>query len=410
MKHIIYAIFLLIPFANESVGGHIYPVEIPLILGFLLIPIALRKSAIKLTTLDILVGAYALFSLVPVAVGLDSLYVSARYYRLMVLTPVLIYVTVRFSSLSLTEVRKALLFMLPGIFIQGLLLLRYYMIHGERPVGVEGAASTVTLGVLFCIGLFIIIFGTGKNLRGLIKGLRFVLVIAFGLMLLVTFSRVTIVGFVLLTPFINTVWRKLSFRKLLGPMILSVLCVLLIFMLVGGKISYTASTKIGDEKAIQHSIGRLYKVDLYLKDLGERFVFWGRLIRGGLEHPIFGSGASSYTIGRLGGIQFQLGSSHNILVSTIITSGLIGLFILLLIIRSAYKLLNRFNSGNRNVESLGKILLSSFTILLMVSLTNDFTGGRIFIWFFLLSLIAKISAESEAAVKQQKNIVPEGCK
>ena len=125
MKYTIYAFFLALPFANIPIFVNVYPIDIPLIFALLLIPFNRKAKLVKIMPLDIVVISYALFSLLSVIVDMSSIYEGARYYRLMVMTPVIIYVVIRFSGFSTEELRKGLFFMLPGIIWQGILLLKY---------------------------------------------------------------------------------------------------------------------------------------------------------------------------------------------------------------------------------------------------------------------------------------------
>jgi len=404
MKYITYAIFLLIPFINQaSVAEHILLVDIPVLMGSLLLPFSFKSRRQEIGVLDFLVIAYLVSNLLSVAVGIESLYESARYYRHMVLGPVLLYAVVRFSPLSLYQLRKAMFFMLPGIFFQGFLLIKYYLINHSRPVGVEGVSSIVTLSVLFCISLFILFWGNFKQMGVAKWVLRLILTIAFFAMLSVTYTRAAIISFVILLPFVHIIWTKKHLRKIFGAIVLTSIVTLFV-LLVAGTIISTKPIKVENQKEVQRSASRLYEKNLYAKDLGERFAFWSTQTRRALQHPILGSGASSYKIekGDLGGNKFQMASSHNILVSTLMTSGLVGICLLLLIIMTVFYSFNEF-VADKNINSFGKILMASFTVMLMVCLTNDFTGGRILIWFLLLSLIAKIRAESQQMIKNRLN-------
>ena len=403
MNYIVYAIFLLIPFVNNVVvAGHIYLVDIPVLVGILFLPFSIKSRHQKIAILDFLVFAYLVANLLSVAVGLETLYESARYYRQMVLGPVLLYIVVRFSPLSADQLRKAMFFMLPGILFQGFLLIKYYLINHSRPVGVEAAASTVTLSVLFCISLFVLFLGKQGRIGVAKRVLWLILITAFSAMLLVTFTRAAIISVALLLPCIHMIWIKRHLRKIFGSIVFASLLAFFVLLAAGSIISFSPQ-KVENQKEVQRSVGRLYEKDLYVKDLSDRLAFWGKLTRNALENPLLGSGASSYSIGKLGGTQFQLGSSHNLLVSSLLTSGLVGVCLMLLIIRSAFSSFNRF-FANEDIDSLGKILMASFTVMLLVGITNDFTGGRVLIWFLLLSLIAKIHVESQQMIKQANGI------
>lgn len=401
MKYIVYAIFLTIPFANQAiVAGHLYLVDIPALMGMLLLPFNIKSGSYKLNILDFLVIIFLVLNMVSVVIGLDSLYESARYYRHMVLSPVLIYIVVRFSPLSVNELGKAVFCMLPGIFFQGVLLFRHYFTFFTRPIGVEAASSTVTLSVFFCISLFVLFWSNWRR-RGIVQWVLWALLItAFSAMLLITFSRATIIGFILLLPITHMLWARMHLRKLFGSVVFFSICIFFV-LLATGAVIFEKSIKVANQEEIKRSVGRVYETDLYLKDLNDRLLFWGAMTRVALEHPVFGSGSSSYSVSRLGVTKFQLGSSHNMLVSALLTSGLIGVCLLGWIIRSSFNLINTFIPYS-DTDALGKILLSSFVLMLMVGLTNDLTGGRILVWFLLLSLISRIGDVTQQILRQKQ--------
>jgi hypothetical protein len=400
MKYIVYLIFITIPFASQTMAGHIYIIEISVSIGFCVLLFNLSKIEFRFTRLDLVVGAYALFGLVPVLVGSDFLYEASRGYRQMVLTPVLVYVLVRFSPCASQELKKALFLLLPGMVWLGLLLMKYYIIHGARAVGVEDAGSTITLSLLFCMGLYILIFVGANGRPTFIKrSLCYCLAAILGLMLFVTQTRSTTFVFLALTPFVNLIWERRYLRASLGHVMLLSMTLLFILITTGALVDeYKPTGEVVNEKLIQHSASRLFNAGLYRQDLERRLLLWRGQAKTALEHPIMGQGWQSYTVGMSGRTGFYLGSSHNIIVSTLTTSGLFGVMILLLMIKYTYKLLAGVSGGIEDALCMGKVLLGSFTIFLTVALTNDLTGGRVFLWFFLMSLVSKLSIETTQAV------------
>ena len=89
----------------------------------------------------------------------------------------LIYLVIRFGASSLQQLQKAIFFIIPGTVWQGGLLLQYYILHGSRPVGVEGAISTITLSVLISLSLFLMIFNFNKKPKPMMNALRYGLIL-----------------------------------------------------------------------------------------------------------------------------------------------------------------------------------------------------------------------------------------
>ena len=391
MKYILYAFFFALPFANKPIAGHIYPIEIPLLLGLLFLPFSPNLTTTRLNALDVLMFAYAVFGLLSVVVGMHSLYESARHYRLMVLTPVLLYVFIRFCPFLVRDIQKALFFILPGAFWQGVLLLNYYLVFGERPVNVEGAASTITLSIIFTFSLAVLIFGFSQKPGFFVRVIRYVLIAVFLVMLLVSFTRAALVVFILLAPITTWIWSARKRRILLGRTVFGATLGLL-FMIFTGAVIYSGQA-VENERETQRSAERLLDIDLYLKDISARVAFWGRLTQSALENPILGSGADRHKIGRSGGTDFNIGSAHNILISTLITTGVIGLLIFLSVVFLVYRAFGSFPENHGEVDAIGKVLLLTLTVLLFVAFTNDFSGGRVFIWYSLLALASRLSME-----------------
>lgn len=390
MKYVIYAIFMTLPFANKAIFEFIYPVEIPLLFGLMVYLFDRKGRVISLAPLDWFAFAFAVAGLLSVIVGIDSFYESARFFRLLVLTPFLLYFIIRFGVNDIEILRKAVFFILPGSLWQGALLLKYYMMFGERPVGVEGAASTITLSVIFCFSLAVLLFGFIRAPKGIFRLLRYLLILLLGIMLIVSFTRASTVAFAVLAPLTAWLWRDKRRRRYVGRAAFGATLGLLV-TIFSGAVLYSGQSVEGAGD-IEHSVGRLFDINLYLNDFAGRVAFWGRMARVAMENPLLGSGASSFSIGLSGGTAFNLGSAHNVLISTLITTGVIGLSIFLGMVFFAYRSFLQFVE-KPELDVLGKVLILTLTCTLLVALTNDLTGGRIFIWFVLLGMTAGAAAE-----------------
>jgi len=148
-------------------------------------------------------------------------------------------------------------------------------------------------------------------------------------------------------------------------------------------------TAWSDKRAVE----RVFDLEMLLWDMSGRIDFWGRIANHALENPIFGSGGASHNIGTSGGTAFSLGSAHNVLVSTLVTSGVPGLIILLSLIWAVYKVFKVIDNKTISQCVLGKSVLASVSVLLMVAVTNDFSGGRVFLWFMFLAISARMLNE-----------------
>ncbi len=410
MRILTYLLFASLSFPQVTVLGHIHIFEIPLLLILILLPFYSigKEYRRKLLFLDVVVAIYALFSLLSVFVGADSLYESARQYRGAILSPVLVYVVFRNMPMSLSVMRRGLYMLIPGILYQAVLFIRYYLTYGVRPpTGEDGIlVSTITLSVLFCIGALIMFYQrkevTSKN--------RYMLTLIIGATLtaalFVSFTRMTVILFLLLAPFGGIIWNSPKLRKLLQRGIYSILAAILIVMF-GSAIS-VGKIEIEDEKEVQKSFERLVNIDLYLKNIQGRINFWGMTVKSAMKNPIFGSGAASYKIGHRAGTGFALGSSHNALVSALVVGGIPGLALLIMLIVGTYRCLNAIVIRAGPIRSIGMIILVGYTIQLFVAITNDLTAGRVFILFFFMALAARLSIMKDSSTKPElasKNVL-----
>lgn len=383
--------FFLMAFSNKSVFGHLYLVEIPMVIGVLMLFFHRDKQALAFNSVDKLVVIYAVFSLISVAVGIESLYESARHYRIMVLTPVLIYFVIRFGSSSLEQLRKAMFFIIPGTLFQGGLLLQFYVLNGSRPVGVEGAVSTITLSVLIAVSLFLMLFNFTKTPKAMMNVFRYGLIVLLFVMLIISGTRAALLGFVMMAVAVAVAWKYKPRRVWIGRGMFMAISFLLV-LVISGSIIFSG-IKIDNVKEKAVSVERVFDLEMLLWDMSGRIDFWGRIANHALENPIFGSGGASHNIGTSGGTAFSLGSAHNVLVSTLVTSGVPGLIILLSLIWAVYKVFKVIDNKTISQCVLGKSVLASVSVLLMVAVTNDFSGGRVFLWFMFLAISARMLNE-----------------
>jgi O-antigen ligase len=384
-------------FAQTAVLGHIYLFEIPTIFILFLFPLFINKKDLpfRITFLDFIVFAYALFNLVSVCIGIESLYESARYYRAMVLSPVLVYIVIRYASIEPRVIKTGFYLIAFATLVQSFFFIQYYLIYGVRPGrDVAGAISSpITISYLFCVACAVFFFQRetlkSRFRRILSIALSFILAMA----VVVSSTRVAFLGLIFTIPIAKKVWHKLRLRKIMTTMVVGTVFLALVVIFSTATINIEPTSKIKDEKTIRKSVERLFTPDLYMKDLKGRMDFWRNTMQMALKNPVFGSGSDKYAVEHRGKTRFKLSSVHNFLLSAIIVSGFPGLLILLLMIIYTYKCLNKVYNESPMESSIGIIVMVSFTILIMISMSNDLSGGRVTLFFFLMAIAARLSFE-----------------
>lgn len=406
MNIMVYLFFASLSLGPTTFFRQLYVVEIPLILNILLFPLFFRQHASnnRIISLDIFVIVFALYNMISVMVGSDSFYESAKFYRYMVLTPVLIYILVRYVPVSTDVLRKGLYFLVGGTLVQSPFFIKSYWVYGGRANNVEGAIATgITASVLFCIGFCTLFYMRGFLESKASKGLAIVGAALLAVALIVNATRAVTVGTVVLLPFGSKIWGNLKYRRLFTVSAQGLLLLFIgVILLKGPSATFRSDVHVENYREIRSGVERLFTPKLYLKDLEGRLAFWSKLARQALERPLLGSGSASYVVGGKGGTGFRLGSSHNMFISSLITSGIPGLILLFMLIGGTYHCLNKTVGKSDAVTCLGTVLLVTYSILILVCLTNDLTGGRSFIFFFLMALAARLSLLEDGIPKSNK--------
>jgi len=362
----------------------------------LILPIIIMKDvhSRKFLFLDIAVFLYLLDSLISVVVDWPNLYLAARNFRAMVLSPTLLYIVIRSSFLDLKDIRRAFLFLIPGILIQSVIFIYQYLLYGLRPRGIENiSSSTITLSFLFCVGILILFYlkGNFRSNRSYILNVMGAIVLMAALLL--SFTRMVIAGFILIFPLSKIIWSKYKYRSYVSNSVIIGMIIILGLIFIFPNNSNHIYIK--DEKQIQKSYKRLINLKLYFSDISERFALWGSTAKKALKNPLFGSGISSYQVKQSNNAKHSLGSSHNVLISALVVSGIPGILILFLLILGTYNSFKQLPNNFGPKGQLGNVLFASFTILLLVGLTNDFSGGRIYMFFLIIALSARLVLVSE---------------
>ena len=405
----LYSLFLSMAFAQTAVLGHIYLFEIPTIFILFLFPLFIDKTSLplRIISLDIIVLAYALFNLISVCVGIESLYESARYYRAMVLAPVVLYFVIRFTSMTPRIIKNGFYLIAFATLVQSLFFIRYYLLFGIRPdVDVPGTISaTITISFLFCFSVAVFFFQR-NILRTRIRRIGSIAIsLVLGAAVVVSSTRAAFLGLVVTTPVARKVWSHPRLRKIFSAIVVGAVFLALFVIFSTAALNISPTTAIKNEKSIQRSVERLFTPDLYLKDLRGRIDFWRNTMEMALKNPFFGSGSDKFSVGYRAKTRFKLASVHNFLISAIVVAGFPGLLILLLMIIQTYRCLNKINYESPTETSIGIVTMVSFTILIMISMSNDLTGGRVTLFFFLMAIAGRLSTktlyQSEVQVQNQ---------
>ena len=394
MNIIVYFLFGSFSLGAKALYGHVYVVEIALIMTIICLPLLFlsggNKRNNRIIALDVLVALFVLFNIISVMVGSESFYESAKHYRYMVLTPGLIYAVVRYIPVSTDVLIRGLYCLVGGTLVQSVFFIRYYWVYGERAENVGSVITdTITMSILLCISICILVYRRNFEVSNYRKVLAMISMVLLFAALIVSATRAPLVATVVLVPFASKIWRSRKLRKLFSGSILGLLVLVLVVVVI--KDPSVGTIQVENEREIRGTVERLYTPELYLKDLEERLNMWSRLVWQSLDRPVLGSGSASYRVGSRADVGFQLGSAHNMLISALITSGLPGLLLLLILIGATYHCLNKTTGESDMARALGTTLLVSYTTLILTSLTNDLSGGRAFIFFFLMALAARLS-------------------
>ncbi len=392
----IYLLFFCMPLWHVVLVGHINLLEVAIIFNMLVFPFRKTNQGLHFKTMDILVLMLGFSNLISVLVGVDSFYESARAYRYLTLGPILVYFIVRFSSIEYSILRLAIQYMAFSAAIQAMLAIRFYALYRIRPVGEiwmadpfsAWVASIVTLS-LWCFlsicGVWFFRLDANKQWRK-VKLLIFEIPLFLGL--LVAATRMVTVMLVSLFPLSGYIWSSQGRTKLFAGGILSLVAGLVVIIVLN--VATISKADIENDIDVKRSVGRVLNIELYKQDVQARLVFWGALVKKGMEKPILGHGLAARTIGKTQGVGFYISSAHNALVSAFYTSGLVGVVVLCSIFIHAYFLLIRAPRTGFEQEAIGKYVLLGLTVLLLVSLTNDLSAGRGNIFMFLLALVVRL--------------------
>jgi hypothetical protein len=402
----VYLFFATVALPNITVLDRIYLVEIAGLLLLFAIPL-LPNSATqgkKILSIDIIVLIYVFFNLIPVIIGYEKLYESARYYRAGVLTPGIVYFLIRFAPFSMKTSNRGFYVLTAVTTVQALFYIYAYLIEGGRPHDVQGAiTSTISLSFLFGTGICFLIY-EWKAIKSInLKLIILISIILLSVALIISATRMVIIGLLFLLPFGKILFKSVQIKKILTKTIMIGLCLFLGMIIVNMTIFPPADIQFDERRKIQKSSKRVISPELYIYDIRQRMSFWSAIAGKALEKPLMGHGAASYTIGFGLGSEFHLGSSHNILISALIVQGVPGVLLLLMMIGGVFYYLNRMPVTSDETVKLGSVLYILFLLMILVGITNDFAGGRKVMFFFFMGLCGHFY--STTLLDPQKNIV-----
>ncbi len=393
-------LFLTLPFLHNTIFANFIPLDVPLMLLFLLLlPLLKMRKEYQPNKLDALILIYAIWMLASVVVGSDSLYESGRTYRWVVFTPSLLYFVVRFVPVNSYQIKSCLLCIAPGALYQGGILGIDPLRTGLRPTEVEGTGSLITLAIIFSICIVYSVYLVkvdGTKIRLLRLGSLFL----FIFFLYSTMCRGALFSIVFLLFVGSYLWKSKKIKRTTLNAAYIAFIAIMILVFSGLRIPEKAPSVV-DLYEKQSSYLRVIDIDVLVHDINERLFFWGIVIKK-MKDPFWGEGLSERVIGQVYAGGFGLGSAHNFLLSTLLTSGFPNFLLLIIMIKTALEYCMRFNDN----DNYSKFLFICLFVTIIVGFTNDLSSGRWSIMYLLLALVSKFHSENIFFYKKAKNSLP----
>jgi len=395
MNLLIYFLFFSVPFVNTTIANNFLLIDIPSALLLMsILPFFRRALKGGVHFIDYLVLIYTLWGIFSVLVGSAQLYESMRDFRWLVLLPVCVYFVIRFAFVKFEIIIKGFFFLIPGTFYHGLPIIVDFFKSGMRPTHIEGAISLITSSLLFSICFGLIFFLTKKNRSNWKKAVKFISLFYFALALFATFSRTSFLASILAIGLVPLISGKSLRMKVLTNIILMVMIIFITMVIFNFQLPTKHQLSYADIHELQNSSLRLSNIDLYIYDINKRMYFWSYSI-GSIKNFFWGNGFAARNIGYTEQIGFALGSPHNFLISALLTGGYPFLILTILIVHSTLKTFQKIKSEVHKYKSIDKFLLYSFCVTFLVTLTNDFSGRRVIIFFLLIAVIVRYSIFSK---------------
>lgn len=406
MKERKLGIYITIPavaFTTQMLGGVIRPYEIAILIAMLLAVFTKNSGFRRITPLDLLVIAFAAYQLIGVLVSSELFHESARSYRYIVLGPVLIYFVIRTLPFSIKTFTKAHFLLSAVLLIQTGIVISLYLQTGDRPAGLThvyvGYVVPYSLLASYISMFLIFSWKNYKSVMAKLLAATAITIMLFGL--LVSASRGVALPTLLMLFLSSRVWRSVRLRRVITLSAKSLLVVTIFLVaFTPPKLGYDPSQLLESKRSIE----RIISIDDYLFDITQRLQFWSGLFEIAMKKPILGHGAAAYALGpvvKSSGIGHNPHHAHNILISTVLASGLIGLLIVLALLFLMYTMVGKFRSRDGPEKAIEKTLLMWSMVYLVVSLTNGVMGV---LFFFILALIQQLALHSGRNI--QKNDSP----
>jgi len=389
-----YLLVASLPLTNIKFFGHLYLFELIAAIIFLMILVlfAIGFVKIRLNHTDYIVLAFGFFSLISVAINIDSLYESMRYYRHMVLVPILVYFLIRSIFFEVYSTQKgSLVLILVTIFLVVSMII-YYFRTGLRPEEAFGIDSLITASMLAAFAIFFFYYHI-EYFEGLLfkTFLGIILVIIF-LGLIVSMTRSAIFGVFLIPIILRIILNKKILQKVfLFSFLLGVFSLIFIsyFYYHPNKTNFSPRQQYRPIE-LEREIDRITNIDSYSDDAKRRLDEWGYILSIGMKKPFLGYGGTYYHFAKGG-----QSTAHNIFISSFLTSGFLGLALLLTLYSSACLNIFSVNIIEPRVNILRKFIFASMIMMLMIGITNDFAGERAILFFFVIALSTNLNEFSK---------------
>jgi exopolysaccharide production protein ExoQ len=254
-----------------------------------------------------------------------------------------------------------------------------YSYDGSQEMWIGVTVQKNSLGILCCvIGLFFMneLFAIKEIKKSRFERLTYMVLLFMSVWILFgsssSRSATAVLNFIVGSLIL--IWSKL--QKKMNLRINSFNTILIILILV----LFFSSPLI---EAIVIASGRT------LTFTGRTFI-WDALIKQAFRYPFFGKGYGSFWLGSIGDTiwqQFAVSQGHNGYLEVFLELGLIGLFLLVLIILKTYSRISRFISTNHDFGFL------KLTLLIVVLIYNIMESSLIqptsMMWFLCIILILK---------------------
>jgi len=379
-----YIFLASIPISFMRFGGHliipfeliIYEVILILLAFNYLIAIVLQTKRIYINLFDSVIIAFVFFSLISVIISSDELYIATRDYRHSFFAPLIAYLLFQNCFEDVEQLRTSFLYLLLATFIVSI-----FAFPGEIMIGARLASTrfdNVTLGVLSSWAIAILITQRNRSYKKLYKFVIYSGVMYFFFLMVFTGSRSAVIGIGISILVSFFIFKNKIYQKIFLILIISTTISFYMLMFFIDDSSLKQNMFKNDKyREVDHTITRIVSIEHYKIALEERLHLWKKAFDVGLEKPILGSGAS---------LRRQMGRStpHNIFISIFLTSGILGTSLFIFLIYLAYSTLFSLSATGQSFEFL-RFTFVSFTILLFVGVTNDFSGGRYILFFIILS-------------------------